>query len=526
MQIKIHLSDCARESTENVVQKILAASNTRQNEIKIMQNQHGEEWMYFQVSSMSYCKMVQQTSEHHLNKQHQWSLCSVDKFKLQCLYLIKYLLVNLYLILKHGWTLISTLCISMQCTQWLVENCCTEYALHCRQWISILWLKCDLLLLYHSHSPHTAIIEASLNKNLMMDKDYMMILFSTHFTPHQNMFRSPHFSTTKRKFYKILLNLFYVNFNSSNKTRHQIQRYQQHSSFNSNDSCNSICDLSTNDKKGIIFLYFEIITELIYLKKNKCDGIEHHRWHVVKPSSLTTEKLRYGLKRLNSFFYGILLIQRHLTCKHHEFSSDNHHHERIGDSVKHQILLAHNQIILHVTISSCFTHHHHHHRQHHLTLLLVFYSFYSMDNCHATTISIENDISTLGTSNHKLKVSSQNDNDIQQQQHRRKHENIKEQQNQRNHKSDEGSVKYSNCFPHLHRPAFRSNDGVKSHLNAILFLVILCIPLLTSTAASSIHNLKYSTNVVKTKYGPLRGIILRQNPTIEGYLGVPYGEIS
>jgi hypothetical protein len=61
-------------------------------------------------------------------------------------------------------------------------------------------------------------------------------------------------------------------------------------------------------------------------------------------------------------------------------------------------------------------------------------------------------------------------------------------------------------------------------LNAILFLIILCIPLLTTAAASSVHNLKYSTNVVKTKYGPIRGIVMRQNPTVEGYLGVPYGK--
>lgn len=31
---------------------------------------------------------------------------------------------------------------------------------------------------------------------------------------------------------------------------------------------------------------------------------------------------------------------------------------------------------------------------------------------------------------------------------------------------------------------------------------------------------------MKTKYGPLRGIILRSTPTVEGYFGVPYGESS
>lgn len=194
---------------------------------------------------------------------------------------------------------------------------------------------------------------------------------------------------------------------------------------------NTFCDLSTNGRGS------------------KC-GIE-------LSSILTTEKLR---KTLNSFFYGILLIQRHLN---YEFS-DNHHEHRI-------LLLAHNQTTTDVT-SLC--------QSHYLLLLLAFYS--SGDNCHAT-LSIENGIST---SNHKLKMSPTT--------------------HQRNR----------------HRRS--SNDSVKSHLNAILFLIILCIPLLTTAAtASSVHNLKYSTNVVKTKYGPLRGIVLRQNPTVEGYLGVPYG---
>lgn len=61
---------------------------------------------------------------------------------------------------------------------------------------------------------------------------------------------------------------------------------------------------------------------------------------------------------------------------------------------------------------------------------------------------------------------------------------------------------------------------LKNHSNAIVFLLILCIPIITVHA--SVHNIKYSTNIVKTKYGPLRGILIRSNPTIEAYLGVPY----
>lgn len=52
-----------------------------------------------------------------------------------------------------------------------------------------------------------------------------------------------------------------------------------------------------------------------------------------------------------------------------------------------------------------------------------------------------------------------------------------------------------------------------------LFLVIFtCVPIISAT----LHNPKYSANIVKTKYGQLRGIIVRSNPTVEAYLGVPY----
>lgn len=39
-------------------------------------------------------------------------------------------------------------------------------------------------------------------------------------------------------------------------------------------------------------------------------------------------------------------------------------------------------------------------------------------------------------------------------------------------------------------------------------------------AALSAH--KYSTRLVRTKYGPLRGVIVHTHPPVEAYLGVPY----
>ncbi|XP_055592349.1 neuroligin-4, Y-linked isoform X2 [Uranotaenia lowii] len=34
--------------------------------------------------------------------------------------------------------------------------------------------------------------------------------------------------------------------------------------------------------------------------------------------------------------------------------------------------------------------------------------------------------------------------------------------------------------------------------------------------------IKYSSNIIKTKYGPLRGIVVKSNPVVEAFLGVPY----
>lgn len=66
----------------------------------------------------------------------------------------------------------------------------------------------------------------------------------------------------------------------------------------------------------------------------------------------------------------------------------------------------------------------------------------------------------------------------------------------------------------------RSNTYLKRHLYLLLMAFLTCCAPFAS--AASMHNMKYSTNVVKTKYGQLRGIVVRSNPTVEAYLGVPY----
>lgn len=69
-----------------------------------------------------------------------------------------------------------------------------------------------------------------------------------------------------------------------------------------------------------------------------------------------------------------------------------------------------------------------------------------------------------------------------------------------------------------------SNKKVSATLMRIhifLFITLLTCVSMCMTRASA-HTMKYSSNVVKTKYGELRGIIVRSNPTVEAYLGVPY----
>lgn len=61
---------------------------------------------------------------------------------------------------------------------------------------------------------------------------------------------------------------------------------------------------------------------------------------------------------------------------------------------------------------------------------------------------------------------------------------------------------------------------LKSRLSFLAITFLICSPICAITATT--HNMKYSSNVVKTKYGELRGIIVRNNPTVEAYLGVPY----
>lgn len=469
MQIRTQLNDdCPHSTRENVVQKVSETSNARQNESRPLYVSASDEFMYIQVSSF--------TSRD--KNRFEWSLCSIDKFKSSCSFLIKYLLVN-WLVLRFGKRFYIRLLECFHHHRYERKQQQKHQTIQREQTRTLLY-GVQQIVIENNHRR----MEPS-HKSFMIDKSF--VLFLLHSTKqHHHSKSTTNFYT---KLYKVLLNLFHECFNNKanchhpcwNQYQHQQQEHYKlylnqngdNGSSSSSRSVNMFCDLSTNCRAGggrnMLFLI------------NAMVGFEHHHQRHV-------DKLPFYVKLCTlSIIYRILLIQRHVMCNNSYEFSDNQ-----SVDVKHYVLLqvlAHNQMILCVTST---WQHKRQHRKHEMKFQMP-----DDKSCH----EIENGISTLATtSNHKLKTTAPNDNDTC------RHE----------------SEKFSNCYQQFYR-TFRSNDSVKSHLNAILFLIILCIPLLT--AASSVHNLKYSSNVVKTKYGPLRGIILRTTPTVEGYFGVPYGKI-
>lgn len=79
--------------------------------------------------------------------------------------------------------------------------------------------------------------------------------------------------------------------------------------------------------------------------------------------------------------------------------------------------------------------------------------------------------------------------------------------------------KYDQQMKHAYHYQYRFKCSLKPYF--IIFILFISM-LLPKTMCSTHNNINYSMNIIKTKYGPLRGIILRSNPTVEGYLGVPY----
>lgn len=84
-------------------------------------------------------------------------------------------------------------------------------------------------------------------------------------------------------------------------------------------------------------------------------------------------------------------------------------------------------------------------------------------------------------------------------------------------KDNEINYKVKNCVS-MQKLKRGFKTKITNYYNFFIIFFIVCVPIVSST----VHNIKYSTNIIKTKYGPLRGIIVRSNPPVEAFLGIPY----
>lgn len=55
-----------------------------------------------------------------------------------------------------------------------------------------------------------------------------------------------------------------------------------------------------------------------------------------------------------------------------------------------------------------------------------------------------------------------------------------------------------------------------------MWVIVVVVLVEESGAGASLLVHKYSTRVVRTKYGPLRGVMIHIHPPVEAFLGVPY----
>lgn len=96
-------------------------------------------------------------------------------------------------------------------------------------------------------------------------------------------------------------------------------------------------------------------------------------------------------------------------------------------------------------------------------------------------------------------------------------------------------MKFKNYLIHCHnnnndtstRHKMRTCFGVPYN-NRLRKVLLMAIMMMWSLPSVSSHEpqLNHSPNVIKTKYGLLRGVVLKNEPLVEGYLGIPYGEFE
>lgn len=68
---------------------------------------------------------------------------------------------------------------------------------------------------------------------------------------------------------------------------------------------------------------------------------------------------------------------------------------------------------------------------------------------------------------------------------------------------------------------FRPACSIPTFISTMQVILVI-VMFKESTSSNSLLVHKYSTKVVRTKYGPLRGVMIHIHPPVEAFLGVPY----
>lgn len=93
----------------------------------------------------------------------------------------------------------------------------------------------------------------------------------------------------------------------------------------------------------------------------------------------------------------------------------------------------------------------------------------------------------------------------------------------RNNNNNNTRLKVKGCFD-VHEKCIKSLRKIFKCSTTLLMIIMMWnLPFVSS---SHEQQLNHSPNVIKTKYGLLRGVILKNEPLVEGYLGIPYGEFE
>lgn len=68
---------------------------------------------------------------------------------------------------------------------------------------------------------------------------------------------------------------------------------------------------------------------------------------------------------------------------------------------------------------------------------------------------------------------------------------------------------------------FRPACSIPTLISAMKVVLVIVL-FKESNGGNTLLVHKYSTKVVRTKYGPLRGVMIHIHPPVEAFLGVPY----